>query len=140
MCVHFALNATAVFAVGRATMAGSPSGRFTGVDIPTWISASFASGGLAAEVAVEAAEEEGLDAGLVVGGVELGAGLLGVESDALLDEPELQAANTAAPAPAAPAASTERRVTVESTRIKKPSGVNAGALRTDTGGLPHRFT
>jgi hypothetical protein len=110
------------------------------VDIPTWISASFASGGLAAEVAVEAAEEEGLDAGLVVGGVELGAGLLGVESDALLDEPELQAANTAAPAPAAPAASTERRVTVESTRIKKPSGVNAGALRTDTGGLPHRFT
>jgi hypothetical protein len=123
MWVHLALNATAVVAVGRDTMAGLPSGRFADVDIPTWMSASFASGGFAAELGLAALGEEGLEAGLVVlAGEDAELVVFGVELEALFEELELHAANATAPAPAAPAARTERRVTVESMRIEESSG------------------
>jgi hypothetical protein len=109
MCVHLALNATAESAVGRDTMAGWPSGSFADADIPIWMSASVASGGFAAEVALAELAEEGFEAAL---------GVLGVEFDASVEELELHAAKATAPAPAAPAARTERRVTVESMRIE----------------------
>jgi hypothetical protein len=118
MCVHLALNATAESAVGRDTMAGWPSGRFADADIPSWMSASVASGGFAAEVALAELAEDGFEAALGEEGFEAALGVLGLEFDASVEELELHAAKATAPAPAAPAARTERRVTVESMRIE----------------------
>src|SRR5256885_17092452 len=85
MCVHLALNPATVSPVGRDTIAGLPSGSFADTHLPTWMSATLASAELA------------------------GGGEAGVLS--FFEELELQAAKATAPAPAAPAARTERRGT-----------------------------
>src|SRR2546423_14576129 len=82
MCVHLALNPATVSPVGRDTIAGLPSGSFADTHLPTWVSATLASAELA------------------------GGGEAGVLS--FFEELGLQAANATAPAPAAPAARTER--------------------------------
>src|SRR5882762_6723141 len=95
MCVHLALNAAAVSAVGRATIAAVPSGSFADTASPTLMSSNFASGAFAPGVSL-------------------------VPPVPPFDEFELQAASATAPAPTAPAARTERRVTVRSSIIEVP--------------------
>jgi hypothetical protein len=120
MCVHLALNAATVSPVGRDTIAALPSGSVAFTHMPTWMSATLASAGLAgAELAgTELAGTELADcdaAGTELAGCDA-AGLV----PSFVEELELQAAKATAPAPAAPAARTERRVTVGSVGIEQP--------------------